>query len=134
MPRYTVDLLQDELNKLAMPVKNTKVGVLGLAYKANIDDTRESPSFKIIKTLKDLEAEVITYDPYLKEKSTVSSLKEILTKTDALILATDHQEFINNLDGATLKKYQIKAVVDGKNCLNKEDILAAGVAYKGIGH
>lgn len=133
MPHYAVELLQDELNKLKLPVKKTKIGVLGISYKANIDDTRESPAFTIIDDLKKLGAEVLTFDPYLKKYSSEKSLNDILRKSQALLITTDHDEFKRILDGKKLKQNQIKLVLDGKNCLSKEDILKAGVAYKGIG-
>ncbi|PIW94604.1 MAG: hypothetical protein COZ86_00190, partial [Candidatus Moranbacteria bacterium CG_4_8_14_3_um_filter_41_13] len=47
-----------------MPMKGTTVGVLGLSYKANVEDVRESPSFEIIKHLKKHYCKVETYDPY----------------------------------------------------------------------
>lgn len=131
MPIYTVRLLQDILNNLEMPLKNTKVGVLGLSYKANIDDLRESPAFKIIKELKKMGAKVITFDPYIKEKSDVQSLEELLEKSETLILVTNHKEFLEKED--LFKKFKIKAIVDGVNCLDKEKIKKLGIEYHGIG-
>jgi nucleotide sugar dehydrogenase len=133
MPKYTVKLLQDSLNEIELAVKNTTIGVLGISYKANIDDTRESPTYKIIESLKEKEAKVLTYDPYVKSKSSEKSLKEILKKATAIIVATDHKEFIDKLTDVYLKKYDIKAVIDGKNCLDKNKIKKAGIVYKGIG-
>ncbi|MBD3244669.1 MAG: nucleotide sugar dehydrogenase [Candidatus Moranbacteria bacterium] len=133
MPKYTVELYQDELNKVGLAVKGTKTAVLGIAYKADIDDTRESPAFEIIEELKKMGADVLTYDPLVLEKSTEKSLKQTLKKAQALLIVTDHSEFKEKLDGQTLKKNNIKVVLDGKNCLDKEDIVKAGVNYKGIG-
>jgi len=131
MPIYTVKILQDSLNQIERPLKKTKVGVLGLSYKANIDDLRESPSFKIIEELKKKGAEVITFDPYIKEKSDVKSLEELLGKSDALILVTNHKDFLNKED--SFKKFGIKAIVDGVNCLDREKIKNSGINYHGIG-
>jgi UDP-N-acetyl-D-glucosamine dehydrogenase len=133
MPSYTVELLQDALNMIKLPLNGTSVGVLGLAYKANIDDLRESPAFKIIKHLEKHHAKVETYDPYAKNKSTAKSLEAILKKSQALILATDHKEFKESLTPALLKKHNIKVIVDGKNCLDKQVFLKSGIIYKGIG-
>ncbi len=133
MPDYTAELLQDELNEFKLSVKNTPVGILGISYKANIDDTRESPAFEIIEKVKKMGGEVMTFDPFLKKYSTEKSLQDILKKSLALIVATDHQDFINRLDGKILKKNKIKVVIDGKNCLDKENIEAYGIRYKGIG-
>lgn len=133
MPSYTVELLQDALNAVKLTLNGTTIGVLGLAYKANVDDLRESPSFKIIEHLKKHRAKVETFDPHVKDKSTMKSLEAILKKSQALILATDHQEFKEVLTPALLKKHNIKVIVDGKNCLDKQIFAKSGIIYKGIG-
>nr|MBP6034371.1 UDP-N-acetyl-D-glucosamine dehydrogenase [Candidatus Moranbacteria bacterium] len=133
MPAYTVELLQDLLNDAKVALNGTPVGVLGLAYKANIDDLRESPAIDIIEHLEEHKAKVITYDPHLLRLSTAKSLDAILKKSDALVLATDHREFKELITPALLKKHKIKAIIDGKNCLDKDAFLKAGIRYKGIG-
>jgi len=132
MPEYTIELLQDALNKIKMPLNGTTVGVLGLSYKANVSDLRESPVRDLIKILKENEADVLVFDPFILEKSTVKSLKELFKKSDAILLATDHNEF-KKIKAEDLKKNGIKVVVDGKNCLDKKDIEKHGIVYKGIG-
>lgn len=133
MPEYTVEILQDALNKVKMPLNGTNVGILGISYKANIADLRESPVIKIVKHLKRHEANVLVFDPHTKEHSTATSLEELLEKSDALILATSHKEFLE-IDPALFKKHGIKVLVDGMNALNKEEIEKHGILYKGIGH
>ena len=133
MPEYTVNLLQSALNKIKKPMRGTVVGVLGIAYKANIDDLRESPSIKIIELAKKLHAKVLTYDPYILEKSTEKSLAQILKKSEALIIVTNHAEF-EKIDPKVFKKNNIKVIIDGKNCLDKKAIEKLGIVYKGIGH
>ncbi len=133
MPAYSVELLRDLLNEIRLPINGTVVGVLGLAYKANIDDLRESPAIRIIEQLKHHKAEVITYDPHLLSLSTESSLETFLEKSTAIILATNHREFTENLTPELLKQHHIEIIVDGKNCLDKVAFLEAGVRYKGIG-
>lgn len=133
MPEYTVERLQDALNENRMPMKDTVVGILGLAYKANVDDVRESPSFEIIKHLKKHYCKIETFDPHVKDKSSVKTLDAILKKAQALIVATNHSEFINALTPALLKKHGIKVIIDGKNCLDKDLFEKAGIIYKGIG-
>ncbi|MEK6869830.1 MAG: UDP binding domain-containing protein, partial [Nanoarchaeota archaeon] len=132
MPSYTVELLEQELKKLNKSIKNAKIGILGLAYKANVDDIRESPALKIISILKEKNADVYAYDPYLKGKSNVNSLNELLEKSDYLILVTDHNE-LKNMDLSKLRGNGIKAVIDGRNCLDKEKIKSMGILYHGIG-
>jgi len=132
MPYYAVKALQRNCNIISMPVKGTSIGVLGLSYKANVGDLRESPSKKVIEYLKDLEADVHIYDPYFMELSTEKDLNSLLKKVEAIILATNHKEFVE-LDLKSLKKNKIKIVIDGKNCLDKDTIQKMNIVYKGIG-
>lgn len=132
MPNWTVKLLQNELNEIELPLKNINIGLLGIAYKANVDDDRESPYYEIVKSLKRRGAKIHSFDPHLKEKSSCKSLATLLKKSDALILVTNHREF-DVITGALLKKYEIKVIIDGKNTLDKKDILKNKIRYKGIG-
>lgn len=134
MPMYTVERLQDALNEMEMPMKNTVVGVLGLSYKANIEDMRESPALEIISELKNHLCRVETFDPYILGQSSVSTLEELLEKCQALIIATNHKEFIETLTPELLKARGVKAIIDGKNCLNREAFIAEkAFVYHGIG-
>lgn len=132
MPNYTVELLQDALNEIGLPMKGTAVGVLGIAYKADVDDIRESPSLKIQKAILTHKAKLMTFDPHIIDKSTEKSLGQILKKSQALILVTDHKEF-KSIDPVTFKKNEIRVIIDGKNCLDKKAIEKLGIIYKGIG-
>jgi UDP-N-acetyl-D-glucosamine dehydrogenase len=133
MPGYTVELLQDALNTVKLPVNGTKVGVLGLSYKANVDDVRESPAFKVIKHLEEHGARVETFDPHVKKRSSMKTLEALLKKSEAIVLVTDHKEFKETITPALLKKYGIKVIIDGKNCLDKASFSKSGIIYKGIG-
>lgn len=133
MPEYAVELMQDALNEEKLPLHGTTVGVLGVAYKANIDDLRESPALKIIESLKRHKAKVITYDPHVPTHSTEKTLAVFLKKADAIILATDHKEFKEKVTPALLKENGVKVFIDGKNAFAKADFTKVGVHYHGIG-
>jgi len=132
MPHYTVELLENELKKLKKAIKGAKVGVLGLSYKANVDDIRESPAHEILNLLKIKGADVYVYDPHVKAGSNVKDLDELLHKSDYIILVTDHSEF-KGMDLEKLKKHKILVLIDGRNCLDKDKIKSMGIAYHGIG-
>lgn len=132
MPKYTVELLENELKKINQKVENSKIGILGLAYKANVDDIRESPALELIKILKGKNAEVFVFDPHVKKGSNVKDTNELLKKSDYIILATDHREF-REMDLNKLKENNIEVVIDGRNCLDKEKIKRMGILYHGIG-
>ncbi|HLN18849.1 MAG TPA: UDP binding domain-containing protein, partial [Patescibacteria group bacterium] len=132
MPNYTVELLQDALNDIRLPMKGTNVGILGISYKANVDDVRESPAIKIIECVKNYGANVLTYDPHILNRSSEKKLESILKKSQAIILVTNHNEF-TSIEPKTWKKYGIKVIIDGRNCLKKDTIKKQGIIYKGIG-
>ena len=124
MPKYTVGKIQELLNENELPMKNTKIGLLGLSYKANVGDDRESPSFTIKKILQQRGAKVITYDPYLE--CDADSLEDLQKQTDILLLATNHKEF-QNIDWE-----KVKIFVDGRNMFSDKKI-PENVSYLGIG-
>jgi len=132
MPRYTVKILARELNEIGKAVKGTKVGVLGVSYKANVDDTRDAPFFEVKKELLEKKAKVEVFDPYVARESTVKSLSELLKKSEVLLLTNDHQAFAA-ITPRLCKNNSIKLIIDGKNFLDKEGFIKAGIRYKGIG-
>lgn len=129
MPEFTVKQLIDGLSEAGLKIKGSKVVVLGLAYKPNVADDRESSSYKLIKILENKGAKVTTYDPYLLEKSTVKTLSKALEHKDAIILATNHTEFME----INLKYLTSKVFVDGKNAFDQAKLEESGIIYKGIG-
>lgn len=133
MPKYLVSRLQEALNELELSIKGTKIGLLGLSYKANVGDLRESPCLMIKKTLELQGADLLVYDPYLLGMSNVKSLEELLKRSTAVVLGTMHDEF-QELEKKMTKHKNIKVVIDGMNKLNKETISKNGLIYKGIGH
>lgn len=133
MPAYTVGLLEKELKQIGKKLRDTKIGLLGLAYKKDIGDLRESPSLQVLKILKRKGAKVTAFDPYISGMSDTKSASELMEKCEAIILATAHSEFMK-ITPQQMKSAGVKIVIDGRNCLPKEEILAAGIIYKGIGH
>lgn len=129
MPEFTVEQLADALNEVGYTLKGTGVLVLGLSYKPDVADDRESPSYKVIHILESKGAKVKTYDPYVLKKSSVKSLEEALKDVDAILLATSHKEFMN----INPRKLNIKAFVDGKNAFSRNDFQETGIVYRGIG-
>src|SRR3984893_1067318 len=68
MPRHVVDSVQEALNRrLSIPLSNARILILGLAYKKNVADVRESPTFKLIKLLEQRGATVAFHDPHVAE-------------------------------------------------------------------
>ncbi len=126
MPHYTIEKLLFSLNEIGLSVKGTKIGLLGLSYKANVGDLRESPALIIRKELEKLGANLIVYDPYIDNENV--GLDYVLSNVKAVVVATNHDEFLNIQNWRS-----VKIVIDGRNCLNKVDLRKQGIIYKGIG-
>lgn len=102
MPVHVVERVGEALNSLRKPVNGSRVLVLGLAYKPNVDDERESPSYRILELLRQRGAEVAYYDPHVpvirptREHSQWAGTKSILWDQatiagfDAVVIATAH--------------------------------------------
>src|SRR3989338_7652981 len=132
MPAYAVALLEEQLKMIGEKLSGARVGVLGLSYKGNVDDTRESPAWEVIHLLKEKEANVEVFDPHVPAESTAKDIEGLLGKVDSLILVTNHKEF-TSMDYTLLRENNIKVVIDGRNCLDKDKIKALGIRYHGIG-
>ncbi|MFV1985469.1 MAG: nucleotide sugar dehydrogenase, partial [Thiohalomonadales bacterium] len=133
MPGYAVSLLQNALNEKAYPVKGTAITILGVAYKKNVDDARESPYFEIKNILTQKGANLRIYDSWIKSENTAETLEQALKGSKAIFIVTDHDDCINQLKNMDLGNIGIKVVVDGRNCLDSETLTAQGVLYCGIG-
>ncbi|ALV63756.1 UDP-N-acetyl-D-mannosaminuronic acid dehydrogenase [Thermococcus sp. 2319x1] len=128
MPLFAKDLLMDALKTINLPPEEAVVVVLGLSYKGNSDDTRNSPSLKFIEEIREDVMEVRTYDPYVK--GTHKSLEEALKGADAAVIATDHSEF-KSLDWQALGGLmRNKILIDGRHVVKEPP---KGFVFKGIG-
>ncbi|MDQ2932897.1 MAG: nucleotide sugar dehydrogenase, partial [bacterium] len=132
MPKFSVKLVADLLKDRGEEIRGAKIAVLGLAYKANIGDCRESPSFEIIRELEKKGAVVSSFDPYVLEESTVKSMDEAVHNAHAVVVATDHAIF-KELSPEYFIKHNVNVIIDGRNCLAEDKYVAAGIMYEGIG-
>jgi len=119
MPAYVVEKLQKGLNDKGQSVKGARVLILGLAYKKDIDDTRESPSLEIMELLEDLGAGVSFHDPHVgiapptrrhprrAGMCSVDLTEEVVSSVDAVLVVTDH----NDVDYDLVKRHA-RMVVD----------------------
>lgn len=120
MPEYCVDRVGRILNKFKKAMNGSKVLVLGVAYKQDIDDCRESPSIKLIRELIKVGAEVAFYDPNVKsftdKNLSMTGLQELtpdeIEANDIVIIATAH----SNVDYNLVQRHA-KAVFDTKNVM-----------------
>ncbi|OGW78211.1 MAG: UDP-N-acetyl-D-glucosamine dehydrogenase [Omnitrophica bacterium RIFCSPHIGHO2_02_FULL_46_20] len=119
MPQYVIEKMISALNKKKKALKSSKVLLIGVAYKKDVQDLRESPAFEIIEILKRNEAKVSYYDPYFPyvkldgiDLKRAKFTKEVLASADCVVIVTDH----SNLDYQFIAKNS-KVVIDTRNAL-----------------
>ncbi len=129
MPEYCVERAGKILNRFRKALNGSKVLVLGVAYKQDIDDYRESPALRVIEELQKVGAEVRYYDPWVQEyryrgearKSEPEMTKQLLESSDLVMVTAAH----TNVDYEFVQKHA-KAVFDTKNAMknvkNRENI------------
>jgi UDP-N-acetyl-D-glucosamine dehydrogenase len=121
MPDHVVAKVGEALNNVGKPIRGSKILLLGLAYKADVDDDRESPSYILIEKLEDKGAKVDYHDPYVpairtsREHSHLAGRKSVPIDTacDMLLISTAHASF---------KSYNFSKLnvplVDTRNCVS----------------
>ncbi|MCL4415475.1 MAG: UDP-glucose/GDP-mannose dehydrogenase family protein [Actinobacteria bacterium] len=122
-------------------VKGKSIGMLGISFKPNTDDTRDAPPITIMNNLVNLGAKVKAYDPIVKKipetlNSKVlicASTEDIFRDSDLVILATEWEDFkdLNYKENGKLMKDM--NFIDGRNFLDKEKMIRCGFNYLGIG-
>ena len=124
MPQFVIDATADALNKRKKPINGSKILIIGLAYKANVDDMRESPAFYLMDALKNCGAEVGYFDPYIskipvtREHGNWTGLESIeweegvISDYDCVIIATAHER----IDFSDLAKWS-DCIVDTRNAM-----------------
>ncbi len=129
MPKYVVNRCSTILNRFRKSLNGSRILVLGVAYKQDIDDYRESPALKVIEHLKETGAEVVYYDPYIPEykykgeyhKGEQSLTAELLASADLVVVTAAH----TTVDYSFVQQHA-KAVFDTKNAMkavqNRENI------------
>lgn len=122
MPEYCVERAARILNGAKKPLNGSKILVLGIAYKQDIDDYRESPALRVIEHLEERDANIVFFDPYIAEyrhKGVVRQGEKALTKgliesADLVIVTTGH----TNIDYDFVQQHA-KLIFDTKNAMKK---------------
>jgi len=110
MPEWVIEKVSEALNKIGKPIKGSKILILGIAYKKNVEDMRESPAVELMEMLQQKEASIQYSDPHVPVFPKMRDYSFNLTSTDltssnlsefdCVVLATDHDavdyEFIKN--------------------------------------
>lgn len=139
--RKRIDGAIEKLKKALWVLQGKKVGILGIAFKPQTDDTRFAPALELIRRLQQEGCQIRAYDPKGMDKASrefpgVTYGKnpyEVAEGAEALILATEWPEFAN-LDWARVRRIMIRPyVLDGRNLLKKSAMKDLGFEYEGMG-
>ncbi|MFX1327481.1 MAG: nucleotide sugar dehydrogenase [Promethearchaeota archaeon] len=142
MPRHMVELMEEVFREAHKLVDNIKIVLMGVSYKANTDDTRNTPTENIVKVLKGRyhshNITFIAHDPYVKkrdynETELTNNFDEAVSGADVLIFATNHNEYYN-IDLDDLKtKVRTPVIIDGRNIFKKKVVEDKGFIYRKVG-
>lgn len=133
-----IEKLQQELKVL----KGKTVGLLGLTFKPDTDDMRDAPALTLIEYLHKLGARVKAFDPIVSASGIREGLSNVIVETDvyrlaetcdALVLVTEWREFRNLDFGKVADLMNRPLIIDGRNFLDREKLLAAGFTYVSMG-
>jgi UDPglucose 6-dehydrogenase/UDP-N-acetyl-D-galactosamine dehydrogenase len=135
MPKHVAEMAIKGLNEVGKVIKGSKVLIMGLTYKENVPDTRESPVKEMVNELKEFGVEAYGYDPLLSKEEMrgfgVNALNELNVKVDCVIVAVAHDEFkMMELD--EIKKFMndTPIIVDVRGMLNEEEARRKGFYYR----
>ena len=139
MPLHMVDLVREGLNRKRKAISGSQILVIGVAYKKNVNDVRESPALDVMKLLENDGAELSFYDPYVpfvglngnRMMGMETLSKEALNNSDAIVIMTDHDQidFQFVVENGNL-------IIDSRNVIkmNHSHVIKLGVGKKSDSH
>ena len=136
MKMHVINLAERGLRQVGKRLYGARITVMGLAYKKNINDPRESPAIKIIEELANLGAEVRVYDPFVPSIRTragvftsAGSVEEALSGAECAVFLVDHDAFRKIDFECITNQMNCPVIIDCKNLFQKKK----GVVYLSIG-
>ena len=134
MPKHVGELAIKGLNEVGKVIKDSKVLLMGLTYKENVEDTRKSPAKDIVNLLKEFKVDVYGYDPYLSEEKIESFDVKPTTSMkgfDCLIITVAHEEFRDlDIDDLTNETDGKTVVIDVRGIFHQEQIDHKNIWYE----
>lgn len=134
MPYHVCEIVEKTFDDLGKELNGATIGVLGLSYKANVSDARETPSIPLINTLRSKGAKIILNDPYVDDyifdslELKNSKIKDVLD-ADCVILITDHDDY-KNISPEMIKN---SIFICTRPIFDLDEFRNKGVIFKGVG-
>jgi len=136
MPKHVVELLVRALNEKGLPMKDSRILVLGLTYRGGVREFYNSPALKIVEELKKWGSVVYAYDPLCSEEDARTfgvKWKSDFKGVDAIVVATDHRDFEKIDLEEVAKEVRNRIIVDARRVFDKAKALKLGFLYLGVG-
>ena len=133
-----------QAEKIFGSLKDKKIALLGVAYRFNSEDTRNSPTLTLANYLRDNNVSYIMHDPYVKDDDQnllkynqqdhfTRDLDEALKDADYIFMCNSHKEYMDNIQKITVTSKTLKGLVDACNIYQADYFESKGIAYTGIG-
>ncbi|MBI1971712.1 MAG: nucleotide sugar dehydrogenase [Candidatus Aenigmarchaeota archaeon] len=137
MAEHVASLVESALREKGIAPKDAEIGVLGIAFKGETDDTRESPALKVMEILKRACKSVSAYDPFVGSVKTdglsvKSTWQEALKDKDCCVILTDHKEFSRIPPGEIKKILRNNCLVDSRHIMDPSTARKLFI-YRGVG-
>jgi nucleotide sugar dehydrogenase len=146
MPKYTVSMAVEALEKIGKDIKEVKTSILGLAFRGGVADARNSPSYELVDILEGHGTEIVVHDPLIEKNEIleemgiplVDSLEEAFSSASLIVIATDHEIYseldLNEIIGLVGKP---AVIIDGRNTIKTtrvpKDLIITGIGKKSLG-
>lgn len=135
MSEYVASMVIKGLNRVGKVIKGSKVLIMGLTYKENVPDTRESPVKDMIKELKDFGIDLYGYDPLLNKKQIesfgVKALDDLNVKTDCIVVSVVHDKFKTiTLEDIKKSMNDKPVLIDVRGMFDSQEAKKNGFLYK----
>jgi UDPglucose 6-dehydrogenase len=120
-------------------LRGRKVTLLGVAFKPGTDDVRDAPALTIVRSLEEKGVLIRATDPMVTELTGAPDIKifsnpyEAMRNADALVLLTEWPEFLDLDYSRVAETMAGNVIIDGRNALDPESVMSAGLVYEGIG-
>jgi UDP-N-acetyl-D-mannosaminuronic acid dehydrogenase len=137
MPKHVLKLIKKSLRDVNKDPKEAKISILGIAYKGNTDDSRNSPAEPIVRGLMAERFNVISHDPFVSQDfggDFSNNIEEVVTDSDCVVFVADH-DFYKEMD---LQKFKGSlnrpcVVVDSRRLFDPASFEGEGIKYVGLG-
>jgi nucleotide sugar dehydrogenase len=138
MPKHLLEIIGKALKSADKRIDDSKVAVLGIAYKGNTGDMRGTPSREVIETLMEMRCNVFSHDPFVSQDfggKFSNRVEDAARDADCLVIVTDHDEY-KQLDLKALSKILKKpaVIVDGRRIIDPQKATESDFHYFGVGY